>query len=44
VRDGVLGGIPDHADDILSPEERAANDTMMICVSRSLAADLILVL
>jgi ferredoxin-NADP reductase len=38
----VLGGAPDHADDILSPEERAANDTMMICVSRSLAPNLIL--
>jgi ferredoxin-NADP reductase len=38
----VLGGIPDHADDILSPEEREANDTMMICVSRSRAANLVL--
>jgi ferredoxin-NADP reductase len=38
----VLGGIPDHADDILSPEEREANDTMMICVSRSRAENIVL--
>jgi len=38
----VLGGIPAHADDILSPQERAANDTMMICVSRSRATNLVL--
>jgi ferredoxin-NADP reductase len=38
----VLGGIPDHADDILSPEEREANDTMMICVSRSHTRNLVL--
>jgi ferredoxin len=38
----VLSGIPDHADDILSPEEREANDTMMICVSRSHARNLVL--
>lgn len=38
----VLGGVPDHADDILSPEEHEANDTMMICVSRSRAANLVL--
>ena len=38
----VLGGVPDHADDILSPEERAANDTMMICVSRSCDPNLVL--
>ena len=38
----VLGGVPDHADDILSPQERAANDTMMICVSRSRDPNLVL--
>ncbi len=31
----VLGGVPDHRDDYLSPEERARNDTMTICCSRS---------
>lgn len=30
----VLAGEPDHRDRVLSPEERAANRTMMICVSR----------
>jgi tetrachlorobenzoquinone reductase len=29
----VLAGTPDHRDAILSPAERAANDTMMICCS-----------
>lgn len=32
---GVLMGIPLHRDQILTPEERACNDTMMICVGRS---------
>jgi ferredoxin-NADP reductase len=31
----VLGGTPDHRDSVLSPDEQAANDIMMICVSRS---------
>jgi ferredoxin len=31
---GVLAGEPDHRDRVLSDEERAAGDTMMICVSR----------
>jgi ferredoxin-NADP reductase len=30
----VLGGIPDHRDSLLTGDERAANETMMICVSR----------
>ena len=30
----VLAGVPDHRDRVLSEEERAAGDTMMICVSR----------
>lgn len=38
----VLGGIPDHHDQILSESERAANDTMMICVGRSRSAELVL--
>lgn len=31
----VLGGVPDHRDDYLSPEEKASNATMTICCSRS---------
>jgi len=31
----VVDGIPDHRDSLLSEEEQAANDTMMICVSRA---------
>lgn len=38
----VLAGIPDHRDSLLSDEERAAGDTMMICVGRSLSDRLVL--
>jgi ferredoxin-NADP reductase len=31
----VLAGVPEHRDSVLTEQERAANDTMMICVSRS---------
>ena len=31
----VLSGIPDHHDSILTEQERAANDTMMICCGRA---------
>ncbi|AGF71100.1 2Fe-2S iron-sulfur cluster-binding protein [Corynebacterium halotolerans] len=31
----VLGGSVDHRDSILTADEQAANDTMMICVSRA---------
>ncbi len=31
----VLAGVPEHRDSVLSSEERAANDCMMICVSRA---------
>ncbi|MGY3203607.1 PDR/VanB family oxidoreductase [Streptomyces sp. TE5632] len=31
----VVDGVPDHRDSLLSEEERAANDTMMICVGRA---------
>lgn len=33
---GVLAGVPEHRDDVLEDDEKAANDAMMICVSRSL--------
>jgi ferredoxin len=39
---GVLAGEPEHRDSLLTNEERAANDTMMICVSRSCGAKLVL--
>jgi tetrachlorobenzoquinone reductase len=38
----VLAGIPDHRDMILSNEERAANETMMVCCGGSLAPTLVL--
>jgi len=38
----VLGGVPDHRDSLLTEEERAAGDTMMICVSRSCGPRLVL--
>jgi ferredoxin-NADP reductase len=39
---GVLAGIPDHRDFILSDTERAANKFMQICVSRSKSGRLVL--
>lgn len=38
----VLDGRPDHRDSILDDDERAANDCMFICVSRSLDNRLVL--
>jgi ferredoxin-NADP reductase len=38
----VLSGLPQHNDDVLSEDERAANETMMICVGRALSPRLIL--
>ena len=38
----VLDGVPDHRDSLLTPAERAAGDTMMICVSRSVTPRLVL--
>ncbi len=38
----VLEGEPDHRDTVLTADERAANDTMMICVGRSKTAHLVL--
>ena len=39
---GVLDGLPDHRDSVLTADERAANDCMLICVSRSCSARLVL--
>jgi ferredoxin-NADP reductase len=39
---GVLEGVPDHRDSVLTDDERQANDCMMICVSRSTTARLVL--
>jgi ferredoxin-NADP reductase len=38
----VLAGLPDHRDSVLTPRERAANNYMMICVSRALTPRLVL--
>lgn len=38
----VLEGLPDHRDEILDDDERSANDTMMICVSRARTGRLVL--
>lgn len=38
----VLEGVPDHRDYVLSPEERAANDCIQVCVSRALTPSLTL--
>lgn len=38
----VLGGDPDHRDSVLSESERAAGQSIMICVSRSLSKRLVL--
>jgi cytochrome P450/ferredoxin-NADP reductase len=39
---GVIEGLPDHRDSVLTREERAANDCMLICVSRSCGGRLVL--
>ncbi len=39
---GVLGGVPDHRDSVLTDEEKAANDVMMVCVGRCLKGPLVL--
>lgn len=39
---GVIEGIPDHRDSILSNEEKAENNCMMICVGRSKSEKLLL--
>jgi ferredoxin-NADP reductase len=39
---GVLSGVPDHRDSLLTEQERARNDAMMICVSRARSPRLVL--
>ncbi len=39
---GVLDGIPDHRDSVLTEDEQAENDCMMVCVSRSCSKKLVL--
>jgi ferredoxin-NADP reductase len=39
---GVVGGAVDHRDSVLTDAERAANDCMMVCVSRSLTPRLVI--
>jgi ferredoxin-NADP reductase len=38
----VLDGVPEHRDSLLTEDERAGNEVMFICVSRSLSPELIL--
>jgi ferredoxin len=38
----VLDGRPDHRDGLLTADERAAGDTMLICVSRAATPQLVL--
>jgi ferredoxin-NADP reductase len=38
----VLEGIPDHLDSVLTPDEQAVNDCMMICISRAKSERLVL--
>ena len=38
----VLEGEPDHRDSVLTADEQAVNDCMMICVSRSCSSRLVL--
>ncbi|WP_188195232.1 PDR/VanB family oxidoreductase [Nonomuraea sp. SYSU D8015] len=39
---GVLAGVVDHRDSLLTADEREANDTMFICVSRAACPKLVL--
>ena len=38
----VLAGVPDHRDVYLTDEEKAANDQMLLCCSRSKTPQLVL--
>jgi ferredoxin len=39
---GVLGGTPEHRDLLLSDEEKAEGNTMLVCVSRACSRRLVL--
>lgn len=39
---GVVSGEVDHRDSVLTPEERAENESMMVCVSRCVSGRLVL--
>ncbi|MET0952562.1 MAG: cytochrome P450 [Aeromicrobium sp.] len=39
---GVVEGVPDHRDSVLTPQEQERNDCMMVCVSRSCSKRLVL--
>lgn len=39
---GILEGVPEHRDNVLTPEEQAENDFMMVCVSRCRSERLVL--
>jgi vanillate O-demethylase ferredoxin subunit len=39
---GVKSGVPDHRDQYLTPEERAANNQFLPCCSRASSARLVL--
>ncbi len=39
---GVLDGVPEHRDSVLTAEEQAGNDCMMICVGRCVRGPLVL--
>lgn len=41
-RTGVIDGVPDHRDDFLTDEEKAANRAVMVCCSGSLSPTLVL--
>lgn len=38
----LLGGVADHRDSVLTPDEQTAQDTIMLCVSRACSSRLIL--
>ncbi len=38
----IVSGVPDHRDSVLTPEERKAGESMMICVSRCIGTRLVL--
>jgi ferredoxin len=39
---GVLDGVPEHHDEVLTAEERAAGDVLFVCTARALTPELVL--